>query len=485
MEAASSQALANLEVDDERLMFSSGDIEYVGVIASLTSNALVLKDGITFEIGDETEVQRSLSTSVEVIVDARISGDSLVALEIAKADPDEGDQTNLDPRILQRLSTGGFVIGVKGPDGTEWDRLGDQSIRPLPFPDEPGFITLSEENSNSWRLYNRELVSADGGFIGWLQTAQSLDPVATALGSVRTQLIWGVPIVVVLAALGGLFLADRGLRPIHSFTRTAQSIGSNVLDRRINYRGANDEVGRLAETFDAMLDRIEGAFERERRFTADASHELRTPLTSLKGRIDVTLSSPRSRQEYQETLRGLDEGVERLIRLTNELLFLARLDQRQVSSPPEEVDLSNLLSAVVEQIRPLAEARDLTLTEEVPSGILAPGNPDHLIRLFLNLVDNASKYTRPGGRVTVQAESNTTQASVRISDTGPGIPKEHLEHLFERFYRVDEARSRDSGGTGLGLAISYEIARLHKGTLGVQREVSTGTTFTVTIPAGP
>ena len=454
------------------------------MIASLTSNALVLRDGITFEIDSETELQRSLSTGLEVVVDAKLSGDSLVALEISKADPDEAGQTNLDPRILERLSTGGFVIGVKGPDGTQWDRLGDQSIGSLPLPDEPGFITL-RENGKAWRLYNRELVSADGGFMGWLQTAQSLDQVATALGSVRTQLIWGIPIVVVLAALGGLFLADRGLRPIDRVTRTAQSIGSTVLDRRINYRGANDEVGRLAKTFDAMLDRLEVAFERERRFTAYASHELRTPLTSLKGRIDVTLSGPRSKQEYQETLRGLDEGVDRLIRLTNELLFLARLDQRQVPSPPEEVDLSNLLSAVVDQIRPLAEARNLTLTEDVPSGILVRGAPDHLIRLFLNLMDNACKYTPPGGRVTVHAEGNKTQAIVQISDTGQGIPEEHLAHLFERFYRVDEARSRDSGGTGLGLAISYEIARLHDGKLEVQSEVGSGTTFTATIQTRP
>jgi signal transduction histidine kinase len=174
--------------------------------------------------------------------------------------------------------------------------------------------------------------------------------------------------------------------------------------------------------------------------------------------------------------------VNRLIRLSTDLLFLARLDEGCLHLQPEALDFNDLLDALVEQVQPLAEAKDVSLIRESPAGLVIHGDPDHLIRLFLNLLDNAIKYTPPGGQVTVRAGNEGARVCVAIGDTGPGIPSEAIPHLFERFYRVEAARSRDSGGAGLGLAIAYEIARWHGGTLEVRSEPGQGTTFAVTLP---
>jgi heavy metal sensor kinase len=362
------------------------------------------------------------------------------------------------------------------------DGLGDTPLVPFPSPDGFDFATVTSQTGQAWRVHTFALVSSGNDGIGWLQTAKSFESVDATLGSVRTQLFWSIPLVLALAALGGLFVADRGLRPIDRITRTAQTISGSVLNRRINHNGLDDEVGRLAKTFDAMLDRLEEAFERERRFTSDASHELRTPLTSLKGRIEVALNSPRTQPEYEETLHALAEEAERLIRLSSELLYLARLEQGEIPLQPEDVDLGNLLGAVIDQIRPLAESKNLTIFEDISPDLSLRGDPDHLIRLFLNITDNACKYTPSGGRITVRGRNTGQHVVVSISDTGPGIPKEHLPHLFERFYRVDTARSRDSGGTGLGLSIASEIAQIHGGAIEVQSEAGVGSTFTITLP---
>jgi heavy metal sensor kinase len=384
--------------------------------------------------------------------------------------------------VAGRPGEAGLAIRVIAPDGTVWDGLGDYGAVPAWAPQALGYVSLAGGETH-WRLYSQWVQAPDGGTIGWLQTAQSLAPMEETLGDLRLQLVLGVPLLLFVAGWGGLFLADRALRPIDRIIRTAQSINSSDLSQRIAYQGPADEVGRLATTFDRMLDRLQDAFERERRFAADASHELRTPLTALKGRIDVTLSRSRTNAEYESTLQDLEHEVDRLIRLSTDLLFLARLDQRRLPWQPGRVEFSHLLQAIVEQVEPLAESKGLTLVAEIPPDISIHGDADHLIRLFLNLLANAVRYTPSGGRVAVLAQDTRGRVRVSISDSGPGISPEHLPHLFERFYRTESARSREDGGAGLGLAIAYEIARWHGGTLEVESAPGHGTTFRVQLPA--
>jgi signal transduction histidine kinase len=213
------------------------------------------------------------------------------------------------------------------------------------------------------------------------------------------------------------------------------------------------------------------------------SHELRTPLTALRGRIEVTLTRPRSRPEYEDTLRALETEVERLTRLSEDLLLLARFDRGALKPRTECVDLSGLLTTVAEQVRPLAEARGQRLEDRLEPELVVPGDPDQLIRLFFNLLDNAVKFTGDGGRIGVAARREAAAVTVAVSDTGAGIAPEHVDRVFNRFYRAEESRARATGGHGLGLAIAGEIARAHGGTLSASSRLGQGSTFTVTLPA--
>jgi heavy metal sensor kinase len=303
------------------------------------------------------------------------------------------------------------------------------------------------------------------------------------LGKMRVQLLLVLPVILLLTGLGGIFLANRTLHPIDQITRTAAEIGAGDLSHRISYQGPQDEIGRLAQTFDNMLSRLEAAFKRERRFTGDAAHELRTPLTVLRGQLDVTLSKSRKKSDYKSTLQALGGQVDRLIRLSNALLFLSRSDQKQLSWEPEPINLADLLDPIVEQILPLANERNLTVRINIPPGLLVYGDADHLIRLFLNLLDNAVKYTPEEGNIVLDAEEVSSGVRIEVSNSGEGIPQEHIQHLFERFYRVDYDRSSVTGGTGLGLAIAREIVLLHGGQISVESDIGKGTTFIVILPA--
>lgn len=428
------------------------------------------------------QLERSLLTQVDM------------GLEIAAAQAfinldQEGGRLafqNVDEnRETLRLLNDDIVIYLLAPDGSAWGRLGSPDEAPMIGTPTAGYTTMLADKEQ-WRVYNRPV--SIGRAAGWLQVVQELEPVEQTLQSLLRQIVFGLPVALVLAGVGGFFLASRALRPIDQITRTAQDINVNDLHQRINYTGPADEVGRLATTFDHMLARLETAFERERRFTGDASHELRTPLTALKGRIGVTLGKPRQRTAYVETLQEMEQQVDRLIRLSSDLLFMARLDQRQYDESSERIVLCDFMGAIVAQVRPLAEANSIDLTENIPADIVIQGQTDLLIRLFLNLLDNAVKYTPVNGRVTIQAQKQGQNVQIAISDTGPGIAAEHLPYLFERFYRVEGARTRrrehnGQAGAGLGLAIAHEIVRAHGGNLSVESEVGQGTIIIVELPA--
>jgi heavy metal sensor kinase len=384
----------------------------------------------------------------------------------------------------RRLSQASLAVRLITLKRKVLNGFGEYRELPIWVPTAPGYATITAGETR-WRIYSQKIEAYNHPIFYWLQVGQSLSSEQKTLSSLYGQILLGLPLVLFLAGLGGLFLANRALRPIDRITHTAQAISANDLSRRIGYQGSADEVGRLAITFDRMLDRLQDAFERERRFTADASHELRTPLTAIKGRISVTLSRSRTPFEHENTLRALEQQVDRLIRLSTDLLFLARLEQGHLCPSPSALVLSDLLETILEQAQPLAQMRHITLSGDIPSDLYIYGDLDYLIRLFLNLLDNAIKYTPLGGRVTVQAEGKGAFVRVAVSDTGAGIPPESLPHLFERFYRVEADRSRSTGGAGLGLAIAWEIARAHGGTLSVQSQLGLGSTFIVHLPVQP
>lgn len=326
-------------------------------------------------------------------------------------------------------------------------------------------------------------ITSGGKVRGVLQVGLSLEDVSDTMRALVKVMLVLTPAMLLLASGGGLFLANRALGPIERITRAAQQISAENFSRRLDLRGPDDEVGRLARTFDAMIGRLQTAFEQQRRFAADASHELRTPLAAIIGQIDVATERTRDAESYRGTLLNVRDQTQRLARLSSDLLFLARSDTQSQPALAEPIDLCDLLPAIVAQVQPLAQARGQTISLAPAGALHLRGNEDDLIRLFLNLLDNAIRYTPEGGRISISCRQQRDSLSVSVSDTGPGIAPEHLPFVFERFFRADRARNRAHGGSGLGLAIAQTIAQAHGGRITVESRLGAGSTFTALLPA--
>jgi heavy metal sensor kinase len=287
--------------------------------------------------------------------------------------------------------------------------------------------------------------------------------------------------VIVLAGIGGLFLASRVLKPVEQITQTAQQIEESDLSQRIAVKN-DDELGRLASTLNDMIGRLEEAFNRQRQFTADASHELRTPLAIMQAEATLALSKERTEADYRKSLETISQESTYMSSVIGKLLFLARSDAGKEQLNFEDVDLKDLITGLSTNVEALAADKGIKFTIDAQESLVVSGDKVKLRQLFINILENAVRYTPTGGNISVSLLKKDSNAITSISDTGIGIPPEHLPHIFERFYRVDKARSRADGGVGLGLAIAKYIAESHKGKITVESEVGKGTNFTVTIP---
>lgn len=409
----------------------------------------------------------------------------VTAIQARKNIDDEVDRLEFDPRpdsplLISLLNEAGVEIYLRGQDGSVKERFGDSLALSADRAVRSGFQTLATPDGR-WRTYTQQLASRDGRPPGWLTVARSLKPVDSTLADVFNRHLLKMPFLLGMVGVCGLFLANRALKPIGQIAQTTRQVRiSGDLTQRIHYQGTvDDELARLAKMFDEMLDSLQANFEQQNRFIADASHELRTPLTTLKGHLQVALSQCRTSEMYVDTLKIIQMEVDRLIRLSTDLLLLSRLEQHDQDLDLELVDLSDLLEAIAAQIKPLADLKRLTFETHIASDLRLHASPDHLIRLLINLLDNAVKYTPEQGMVALRAEGRDQSVIVHVSDSGIGISADHLPHLFERFYRVEKSRSRSMGGTGLGLAIAQEIAHRHHAAISVHSHPSTGTTFTV------
>ena len=393
-----------------------------------------------------------------------------------------GDSLSGSNTALGSLQARGHTVRYLGPNGeilggfgSLWNSPVNSQSLAAARTGRPAFFDLSDAAADKdYRLYTLPVVSGQN-VVGYVQVFQSLDSVEETLAELLAALLAGGALITVAGGLGGYFLAGRALAPIDAITRTARRISARDLSARLNVRTSDDEVGRLASTFDEMLARLESSFKRERQFTADASHELRTPLAAMEAILSVVRSEPRTAAEYEEALDDLAEETARLRALAEDLLRLARGAQ-PISAEFAPVDISMLVQDVADALRPLAEAKGLYLRSNVTQDLTLTGDSDSLIRVFLNLVDNAIKFTEQGG-VTVRAYSDGGAAVVDVSDTGVGIPPERLPSIFERFYRVDSSRSTQ--GTGLGLALALQIVQNHGGTISARSSEGEGSTFTV------
>jgi heavy metal sensor kinase len=321
--------------------------------------------------------------------------------------------------------------------------------------------------------------------INIVQVATSLEEVEEALNTLLLILWITVPSALVVASLGGLFLANKALRPVDEITKTARMITSKNLEQRIKLRRGKDEIGRLAETFNEMISRLGRSFKQMRQFSADASHELRTPLTIVKGEIEVGLRKQRPLKEYRRILKSNLEEVNHMSQIVNDLLFLSKADMGEIHLQKQRIDLTQLVTEVHAQARMIAIAKEITVRMSTDSNVVLVGDRLRLRQLLLNLVDNGIQYTPEGGEVMISLESNDSQVKLRVLDNGIGISPEDQPHIFDRFFRVDKARSREAGGSGLGLSICKWIIEAHGGEISVESDPGKGSTFTVTLPVAP
>lgn len=317
-----------------------------------------------------------------------------------------------------------------------------------------------------------------------IQVAARMDEFYEALDRFSHRLLIFVPVILIVASAAGYWTSRRALSPVDQITQAAQQIHSQNLSSRIAVPKTHDELQRLSETLNAMLARVEAAMQKISQFTADASHELRTPITIMRTRAELVLRRVRTETEYRDVIEQLHAELVQTSDLVDNLMLLARADAGSEPAQFTAIDLGSILRRVLVQASPLAEGKGLTLRATLPEtdNIWIEGDSQLLQRLFLLLIDNAVKYTPPGGRVLVELTGTDGIAQVSVSDTGIGIAATDLPYIFDRFYRADKTRSRESGGAGIGLSIGRWIAEAHLGSVDVKSRVGEGTTFFVILP---
>ena len=325
-------------------------------------------------------------------------------------------------------------------------------------------------------------VRLDGTAVEAVVVGQGIGDLQQTLFEVAVLLV--VVVVVLAAAVVALsyVLAGRALRPVRSMAATARDISQHDLHRRVELSLPDDELGELAATFNDMLARLEVAFDSLQQFTADAAHELRAPLALIQAELEVSLRRARTSQEYTASERVALAEVERLRRLVNRLLILARADAGALQPLLQRVDAGDLLEEAAERWRTVARARDIAIDVDSVDEGLVECDPELLRSLVHNLLDNAIRYTPPGGRVGIRAETQDGNWHISVADTGPGIPADMRDSVFRRFTRGDTARATSTGGAGLGLALCRVIAEVHGGRIAVHDNGAGGATFEVIIP---
>jgi two-component system OmpR family sensor kinase len=345
------------------------------------------------------------------------------------------------------------------------------------------FDDLAIDSPGGGRMKVRSLVVPvrEGGRLAYLvRVISPFSEINHVLGSLRLAMALLLPLLLLTAGFAGALLAKISLRPVNAIIDTVSRIHAGNLNLRVDVPAARDEIRRLAETFNQMLGSVDAAFSQQRRFIQDVSHELRTPLTILKGELEVSLKRARSAPEYESVLHSNLEEINRIARLVESLLTLARFDSRQVRMQVRELDLCSLLRRLVGDARLLAERKQVRLTLRQGCPLVIRGDEDHLLHLFFNILDNAVKYAGDGGHVQVEARLEDGAAVTTIADDGVGIEAAELPLIFERFHRGGGVRGL--GGFGLGLSIARAIAEAHHGRIAIASLPGKGTTVTVTLP---
>jgi heavy metal sensor kinase len=402
-----------------------------------------------------------------------------------KKKPARADEKSRDAREQLQKN----VANEKGSGKTE------ETVKTKPASRERENHDADDENElkagHPWSWTSREgrsyrIMTAKGtisGHVFQVAVAQDEKPVRRTLKTLALILAIGFPGALCLAMVGGYFLAGRLLAPVGAMASKAREITAERLSERLPVANPDDEFGRLAGVFNSTLSRLEDSFERLRRFTADASHELRTPLTAIRSVGEVALQNVLDPAACRDAIGSMLEEADRLARLADSLLILTRADSGPARLNREAVDLAALVNDVTDCLAVLAEEKGQSLTVEIVDTLTVEADRTTLRQALINLLDNAIKYTPTGGHIRVAVKRIEDKAAIEVCDSGPGIPAEHREKIFERFYRVGKDRSSETGGAGLGLAIARWAVGINGGRIELESEEGRGSTFRVILTA--
>ena len=364
-------------------------------------------------------------------------------------------------------------------------------IAPVPKSDfedvlagEDSFNSLSgvfaDGKKAKFRVYTRPVIE-DGKVVYIVQTAGPIELISIASGSLMVILFILLPLTIILAGIPGVLLAGLTLKPVNSMINTLKHITAENLKLKIHIPDTKDEVRRLADTFNDMIERLDRSFSSQQNFIKDISYELKAPLFILKGELAAVLDKSYSREEYEAILRKGLEELDQFSQIIDNLIVLARFDNSQMPLEIKRVNLTRVIEEVVKAAKDVAGEKDIVLSSFLQDVIILDGDEERLRKLFTNLVDNAVKYTRRNGKVIVAAHRGKDSANITVSDTGIGIPDDELSYIFDRFYQINKSRSAKNG-FGLGLSIAKSIAESHKGKIIVESQPGKGSTFTVALP---
>jgi heavy metal sensor kinase len=404
------------------------------------------------------------------------------------------DCAHLTPEQRQELDSIGRLVLLHDISGRGelFYRSPDSTAFPVPFPlvvdpevlRRPAWFETHDSEVGPIRVLSWPYQS-HAGRAGLIRVMDPIGDVDEPLRAARRALLISLPFALAMAAGGGWFLAHRALRPVDVVTRRAREIEAGQLSRRLPHPGTQDEIGRLVDTLNEMIARLEASFEGMRRFTADASHEMRSPLATMRSTVDLALSRGREPAEYREALASVGEEIDRLRAIVEDLLTLARADAGRMPLRREPVRLEVLAADVVESLRPVAQERGATLRLVADVSVEISGDERWLRQLLVNLVGNALKFgvTPESAAIEVEVARRDGSAVMCVRDEGPGLPEGELARIFERFHRADPARSRERiEGVGLGLSIARWVAESHGGTITARNRAPHGLEVVVALP---
>ncbi len=359
---------------------------------------------------------------------------------------------------------------------------GEESAYGIHTPGRAETERMSGEENAEYLAYSTHALAGEGGTNGVLLFVSRIQGMVDSVGTVRNQLISVFAVIAVAALILALFLSQILTKPITDLSRTMRKMGKGDLSVRVPVRGSG-ELRELAENYNTMAAQLERLDKSRNQFVSNASHELKTPLTTMKIMLETVMYQPEMPEELRlEFMQDMNHEIDRLTDIVTDLLTLTRMDNRNEKLKRETVDMSAMTDETVRLLIPAAEKRRQTLKAFTQPGLSMQGDPIKLNQILYNLTDNAIKYTPEGGSILVSLRGEGSNLVWQVRDDGIGIPPEDQEHIFERFYRVDKARSRETGGTGLGLSIVKQLVQMHGGTITVQSEPGHGAEFTVTLP---